>query len=655
MCSVHHSPLGLYQYEINKVLQFWFNQQFGVFRPEWFSHELDETILTRFGELHKQVENKELEYWKRSKYGKLAYIIVLDQFTRNLDRNGDFRRNDETVLELVESMLRNREDRHYFTMSERMFILLPLRHSKSSRNIRRVLEILEEYKKEMKEGVLSYTIPRMDYSPQKSVYGNCVDILEKFKIATIRDLTKCLDEYIYTNIDEKVDINKEEYADILDLDYVNREKKDSSIDGFLRKPNQSAADIENIVATYLSKNKIKKVGMSLSGGIDSMVALKIMAKLLGSENVTAVHVCHSNREVSIRELEFLIKWCNSRGVVLVYRKVDYMNRESVDRDFYESETNAIRFGLYRYVIEKENLDGMCLGHHRDDIGENVMMNILHNRDVLDLKGMCDRKKMNGVMILRPLLEVKKDVVWNYGKEKDICCFKDSTPDWSWRGVLRRQIYPKLDERVGSIHSILSELGDKSEEWNTIVEKMIFQPLFNSIKYADHGCMIPLSTTALEMPGSFYTKLFLHVFHTMGIKMISVKCQKMFLDWIRNNRETYCMCSNGYIMKRVENELFILDKRIIEKQNWSYTVELNTDKEEIRTPCTWKDILNGTYEYTEEYTEENGIIEVKVFNKSDNTKKLVKGFDFLPKVTSIKVSKSNTKRAFVQLVCTINSR
>ena len=208
MFSIQSNPLGLYEYEINKVLHFWFNQQFCIFRPEWFSNELDETILTRFGELHKRVENKELEYWKGSKYGKLAYIIVLDQFTRNLyrdsksisDKQQNFRRNDQTVLELVEGMLKIREDRHFFTMSERMFILLPLRHSKSSRNIRRVLEILEEYKKEMKDGVLSYRMAWMDCSPLKSVSGNCLDILEKFKIATIRDLTKCPDEYIYTNI-----------------------------------------------------------------------------------------------------------------------------------------------------------------------------------------------------------------------------------------------------------------------------------------------------------------------------------------------------------------------------------------------------------------------------------------------------------------------
>lgn len=653
MFSAYHSTLGLYQYEINKVLDFWFNHTFGIFRPEWFSHDLDEEIRAKFSELHQQAEKKELDYWKKSKYGKLAYIILLDQFTRNLDRNGDFRRNDKDVLELVETMLKHREDLQYFTMTERMFILMPLRHSKSSKNIRKVLEILEEYKKEISNDTLKYNIPWMDRSPLKTVYGNCLDVLEKFKLATIRDLTKCDDEFIYSNADqlEEKELNLKEYSDILDTEYSNREKLDSGI------------NLEDVIKKYVDKNQIKKVGVSLSGGIDSMVVLELMKKQLGAENVTAVHVCHSNREESIRELEFLLKWCLEREIVLVYRKVDYMNRESVDRDFYESETNAIRFGLYRKVIDEYKLDGMCLGHHRDDIGENVMMNILHSRDVLDLKGMYDKKKMNGAMILRPLLEVKKNVVWNYGKEKEVCCFKDSTPDWSWRGVLRKQIYPKLDERVGSIHSILSELGDKSEEWNTIVEKMIFTPLFNSIEYSNlrgsgsykYGCMIPLSKTALEMPSSFYTKLFLHVFHKMGTRMISVKCQKLFLEWIQARRETYFTCSNGYIMKLVENELFILDKSVVDKKNWKFSVTVNNlSIEDNIEPCTWKNILNGVYSYTIFFNTICDITEVRVFNKSDQTRKLVKGFEFVPKVTSGKLY-TPENRALIKLFYTINEK
>ena len=596
------------------LIDFWYNGHLNIFRPEWFSHDLDVPIREKFGELHTTAENGELQDWKTTKYGKLAYIILLDQFTRNLYRNEDFRRNDKVVLELVEEMLLDRQDLHYSNMTERMFILLPLRHSKSSVNIRRVLAFLEEYT------------------------FKC-DVLEKFKLATIKDLTKCNDDFIYSLLDKeefKIDISK--YIDILDLEYPKREKLNNSI------------NLTNIVKKYVDKYSIKRTGVSLSGGIDSMVVIDILSDILGSENVIAVHICHSNRQESLLELQFLIDLCKSKRIVLVYRKVDYMNRETVDRNFYEDETKQIRFGLYRKVIEQYGLDGMCLGHHRDDIGENVMMNIINSRDVIDLKGMSERKLMDNVMISRPLLGVKKEVVWGYGSIKDIPCFNDSTPGTSWRGVLRKQIYPKMDERIGSIHTILAALGDKSEEWNIILEKMVFTPIFNKIEYYKNGCIIPLDLSAIDLPTSFFSKLFVHVFHNMSTRMTSVKNLQEFLRWIADKKDNYFSFSNGYIAKNEIREkeiiLYIVQSNVLERSSWKYTIK----KTDIlyNVPCTWKDILTGSYRYSQKYTEHNKIEEVRVFNKSDTNRKLVKGFDFLPKISSGVYKADKDKYALVEI-------
>ena len=603
--------LGRYQNEINNVLEFWFKKEFNVFRSEWFSSEWDETIRTTFGDLHSAVENGEKEDWKTTPYGKLAYIIVLDQFTRNLDRDREqetFRRNDKKVLELVEEMIEKREDLYYSAMTERMFILLPLRHSRSSRHIRTVLHLLQEYNMENSDAVFK-------------------SVLERFRLATIHDLTKCNEDTIVSVPDaENKEVDREEYRDILDAHYGNREVMDTS-------------DLEQPVKGYFTKYNIKKAAVSLSGGIDSMVVLDLLVDLVGNENVVAVHVCHSNREEAVRELEFLLKWCNYKKVHLLYRKVDYMNRETVDREVYEKETYDIRFGLYRKVIKEYNLDGMCLGHHRDDIGENVMMNILKRRDVLELKGMSDRKETSGVMILRPLLAVKKNIVWNYGKIHKTPCFLDSTPDWSWRGVLRKQVYPILDKRIGSIHTVLSDLGDKSEEWRIIMEKMVFQPIYDSIYYTKYGARIKLNEQAFEMPSTFYTKLLIHVFHKMSVRMTSVKNLQAMLEWLRVESDKRFRFSNGYTGVRVDTDLYILKDHLLEKNNWNY--EVISVKELQQKACTWNDLLEGRYEYTLiGYVEE-----VKVFSKSDPIRKLFKGFEFLPKVTvhnSITTYKDNDK-------------
>jgi tRNA(Ile)-lysidine synthetase-like protein len=590
---------------IEKVLKFWYSKGNGTFRPEWFKSELDEPIRKNFSELFCSVEEGMCEDWKKTKYGKLAYIIVLDQFTRNLSRDGDFRRNDRKVLELVEEMLKNREDLQYQTMCERMFILLPLRHSKSSSNIRKVLTILEEYKRQIDN----------------------IEILEKFKLATIRDLTKAGGDYIY-NI-PKHSVMPKDYNDILDLEYGTREKLNDKI------------DLEAVVSKFIKKYNIKRVGLSLSGGIDSMVLLEILGKLLGKENVISVYVSHCNRKIAQKELKFLVEWCSYKGILLVYRKVDYMNRESVEREFYEEESKNLRFELYKHVISKLSLDGMCLGHHRDDIGENVMMNIIQSRDVIELKGMTDRKMMNSVNICRPMLDVKKDVIWAYGKTHNISCFLDSTPDWSWRGVLRKQIYPVLDTRVTSIHTILADLADKSAEWNTVLEKMVFEPIFKKTEYYKNGFILTLDKTTLEMPQIFYSKLLVNTFHSVNVNMISIKNLTHFIEWLKQtNNITYCRLSNGYTAVKDDYLVYFIKDIVLEKDSWKYEVS-NTETEDKREPCNWRNILNGYYEYTC-----IGDVElVKTFIKSDLNRRLYKGFPFLPKLSS----KNKEKKSVIKIM------
>jgi tRNA(Ile)-lysidine synthetase-like protein len=603
-----------------EVILYWFKLDFLRFRPEWFDGSIDGEIGERFGELHNKVENGYYEDVKDVKYGKLAYIIVLDQFTRNLFRESDFRRNDRKVLEFVEELLLNREDLNYTYFLERMFILLPLRHSKSSKNIRRVLELLEQYRKEFTNSL------ELQY-------------LEKFKCATIKDLTKASGEYKYTKCQKTFGtkalhsnttvlkpIEYSDYSSVLDLEYGSRERLNSKI------------DLERVVEKYLEKYNIKRLGVSLSGGIDSMVLLEILKKILGRDNVICGYISHSNRDVAQKELEFLIEWCNNLGVQLVYRKVDYMNRESVEREFYEEETRNIRFELYRHIVKTYNLDGVCLGHHRDDIGENVMMNVLQGRDVLELKGMNDIKEMYGVTICRPMLHVKKDTVWYYGKTHNVQCFLDSTPDWSWRGVLRRQIYPRLDERLGSIHTLLAALGDKSEEWNTVIEKMVFNPIYEKVEYLKNGCSIRLDKVTLDMPSIFYTKLLVHVLHTMNVRMISNKCMVNFLEWLKDtSKDTYCRLSNDYTaIKECSSDILVhlVKSEVLNRDKWHYEIVQNIEMTENRVPCKWRDILNGCYEFTSNYDVEL----VNTFNKSDRNRKLYKGFDFLPKLSSsIRVS------------------
>ncbi len=69
----------------NTILQFWFDE---ITPAQWWAVDtgLDRLIAERFSELHAQATRCELFRWREEPAGRLAEIIVLDQFSRNIYR-----------------------------------------------------------------------------------------------------------------------------------------------------------------------------------------------------------------------------------------------------------------------------------------------------------------------------------------------------------------------------------------------------------------------------------------------------------------------------------------------------------------------------------------------------------------------------------------
>ncbi|MFE3837013.1 DUF924 family protein [Pseudogemmobacter sonorensis] len=68
-----------------EVLEFWL----GEIGPEgWYlgSPEIDDACATRFGELWQALDGGGLEHWVDGTVGTLAYLVVADQFSRNIHR-----------------------------------------------------------------------------------------------------------------------------------------------------------------------------------------------------------------------------------------------------------------------------------------------------------------------------------------------------------------------------------------------------------------------------------------------------------------------------------------------------------------------------------------------------------------------------------------
>ena len=114
------------------VLQFWFHE---IPPAKWWKVDVDfdRLIIERFSELHAQASASELFAWRAEPEGRLAEVIVLDQFSRNMFR-GDRRAfaADPLALALAQEAVAAKADLA-LSPEQRVFLYMPFMHSESPR------------------------------------------------------------------------------------------------------------------------------------------------------------------------------------------------------------------------------------------------------------------------------------------------------------------------------------------------------------------------------------------------------------------------------------------------------------------------------------------------------------------------------------------
>ncbi|MDO6477361.1 DUF924 family protein [Alteromonas sp. 1_MG-2023] len=118
------------QWNFKAVLDFWF---FELSPQDWFmgSESLDEDIRTRFSDLLKTAANGECHSWISEARGRLALIILLDQFPRHIHRNTEAAyATDLKALKLTLEGIVQGVDSH-LSLAEKHFFYMPLMHAEN--------------------------------------------------------------------------------------------------------------------------------------------------------------------------------------------------------------------------------------------------------------------------------------------------------------------------------------------------------------------------------------------------------------------------------------------------------------------------------------------------------------------------------------------
>jgi len=113
-----------------EIIRFWFEE---IEPAQWWKKDaaFDRRLVERFSAIHAQAARCELFAWRTSAAGRLAEIIVLDQFSRNMFRDTPAAfAQDALALALSQEAVAAKADQALAPV-QRGFLYMPYMHSES--------------------------------------------------------------------------------------------------------------------------------------------------------------------------------------------------------------------------------------------------------------------------------------------------------------------------------------------------------------------------------------------------------------------------------------------------------------------------------------------------------------------------------------------
>ena len=202
------------------------------------------------------------------------------------------------------------------------------------------------------------------------------------------------------------------------------------------------SDLAERVAAELARHVPRgaTLTLALSGGVDSVVALDILAGLARAHPF-ALDCLHVNHRISPHAgawARFARAAARAYGVQCRVRTVELTPYRRLG---VEGAARAARYAAFARVRG----DFLVLAQHRDDQAETVLLQLVRGAGVAGLAGMAAARRAGGPTLLRPLLGAARAEIEQYARDRGLEWVEDeSNADERYaRNLVRRRVMPLL--------------------------------------------------------------------------------------------------------------------------------------------------------------------------------------------------------------------
>ena len=203
---------------------------------------------------------------------------------------------------------------------------------------------------------------------------------------------------------------------------------------------------------------------AVSGGADSVALfhLLIQLRVTWSYQLVVAHVHHGLRETASRDAELVREMAANYDCIFLLKSVNVREVAKLTGESVETAARRLRYEQLMEIAETYESPIIATAHHMNDQAETVLDRMLRGTGIQGLAGILPIRKLQGVYVIRPLLQVVKKDLLEYVKQHSLPYEEDETNvllDYR-RNRIRHELIPHLEAYYNP--SIVNTLAHEAE-------------------------------------------------------------------------------------------------------------------------------------------------------------------------------------------------